>query len=36
LQKHLQQVKTGLPGVAWLKVDDKAVWPEALALKAAP
>lgn len=36
LQKHLNQVKTGLPGVAWVKVDAKADWPAALALKVAP
>ena len=31
LQKHLQQVKTGLPGVAWIKLDAQAPWPAALA-----
>ncbi len=36
LQKHLRQVKTGLPGVAWLKLDDQAPWPAELALKVAP
>lgn len=36
LQQNLKQVKTGLPGVAWLKVDDKAPWPAELALKVAP
>lgn len=36
LQKHLNQVKTGLPGVAWVKVDAKADWPAALALKVGP
>lgn len=30
LRKHLTQVKTGLPGVAWLKIDDSFAWPEAL------
>ena len=30
LQKHLQQVKTGLPGVAWVKLDAKAPWPAEL------
>jgi len=34
LQKHLKQVKTGLPGVAWLKLDAQAPWPAELALKA--
>lgn len=27
LRKHLQQVKTGLPGVAWIKYDPKKEWP---------
>lgn len=33
LQKHLTQVKTGLPGVAWIKVDAQASWPAELAVK---
>ena len=33
LQKYLKQVKTGLPGVAWIKLDDAAPWPPELALK---
>ena len=33
LQKYLKQVKTGLPGVAWLKLDGAAPWPPELALK---
>lgn len=33
LQKHLRQVKTGLPGVAWVKLDSKAQWPEKLTLR---
>ena len=36
LRKHLRQVKTGLPGVAWVKVDAQAAWPERLAVKVAP
>ncbi|MDO9313146.1 MAG: HlyD family efflux transporter periplasmic adaptor subunit [Burkholderiaceae bacterium] len=36
LLKHLQQVKTGLPGVAWLKVDAQATWPEKLAVTVKP
>ena len=28
LKKHLKQVKTGLPGVAWLKLDPQAEWPQ--------
>ncbi|KQP08827.1 HlyD family secretion protein [Pseudorhodoferax sp. Leaf265] len=30
LRKHLQQVKTGLPGVAWVKLDTQAPWPDEL------
>lgn len=30
LKKHLEQVKTGLPGVAWVKLDPNANWPESL------
>jgi HlyD family secretion protein len=33
LQKYLKQVKTGLPGVVWLKLDPKAQWPTQLAVK---
>lgn len=33
LQKHLQLVKTGLPGVAWIKLDDQTQWPAELATK---
>ncbi|MFJ5446362.1 HlyD family secretion protein [Methylobacillus methanolivorans] len=33
LQKHLKQVKTGLPGVTWVKVDNQAQWPAELAVK---
>lgn len=36
LQTHLKQVKTGLPGVAWLKLDAQAPWPAALAVKIPP
>lgn len=32
LQKHLKQVKTGLPGVAWLKLDARVQWPADLAV----
>lgn len=27
LNKYIEQVKTGLPGVAYIKIDDQAVWP---------
>jgi len=33
LQKHLKYVKTGLPGVAWVKLDPQAQWPKELAVK---
>lgn len=32
LRGHLEQVKTGLPGVAWLKLDADADWPPQLAV----
>ncbi len=34
LQRHLAQVKTGLPGVAWIKLDANAAWPAELTVKA--
>ena len=33
LLKYLKQVKTGVPGMAWLKIDPKAEWPAELAVK---
>lgn len=33
LQKNLTQIKTGLPGIAWLKIDGNATWPAELAVK---
>lgn len=33
LKKYIEYVKTGLPGVAWVKIDPKAQWPEQLKLK---
>ena len=33
LKKHREQVKTGLPGVAWLKLNGKDAWPAALEIK---
>ncbi len=30
LREHLNQVKTGLPGVAWIKLDANAEWPQNL------
>ncbi len=35
LRKYQTQVKTGLPGVAWIKLDPDAAWPEHLALRQA-
>lgn len=32
LQHYLDQVKTGVPGVAWLKLDPDAEWPSSLAI----
>lgn len=31
LKKHIQQVKTGLPGMAYVKIDSSAEWPVRLA-----
>lgn len=36
LQKYQAQVKTGLPGVAWIKLDAQAAWPPQLAQTVAP
>lgn len=33
LKKYVTQVKTGLPGVAWIKLDPKAEWPPQLAAR---
>ncbi|MFM0470624.1 HlyD family secretion protein [Paraburkholderia strydomiana] len=33
LLKHLKLVKTGLPGVAWIRIDEHAAWPASLAIK---
>lgn len=33
LQRHLTQVKTGVPGVAYLRLDPQVEWPEDLAIK---
>ncbi len=30
LKQHLQQVKTGLPGVIWVRLDERQDWPEML------
>jgi HlyD family secretion protein len=36
LRRHLDQVKTGLPGVAWVRTDPQVPWPPALAVKPTP
>ena len=36
LQRHIEQVKTGLPGVAWVRLDPQAAWPVPLALRDMP
>ena len=36
LRKYIDLVKTGLPGVAWVRIDDKAEWPDFLKRKTAP
>jgi HlyD family secretion protein len=33
LNKYIEQVKTGLPGVAYIKIDDQAAWPTFLEKK---
>lgn len=33
LRKNIKLVKTGLPGIAWLKIDKNAVWPDDLTIK---
>ncbi|MBN8924506.1 MAG: hemolysin D [Rhodanobacter sp. 68-29] len=34
LRKHLDQVKTGVPGEAWIKLDPAARWPASLTMNA--
>lgn len=33
LEEHIRQVKTGLPGVAWVKLDSDMPWPDRLQVK---
>lgn len=33
LQKHITQVKTGLPGMAYVRIDQSATWPDKLAVR---
>ncbi|WP_114971696.1 HlyD family secretion protein [Rhodoferax ferrireducens] len=35
LRRNLEQVKTGVPGVAWIKLDPNAAWPASLSAKVA-
>ncbi len=32
LRRHAEQVKAGLPGVAWVRLDPQASWPDRLAV----
>ena len=36
LLRHIEQVKTGLPGMAWIRTDPQAAWPEHLSIKGQP
>lgn len=36
LREHLEHVKTGLPGMAWVRLDASREWPAPLALKGQP
>ncbi|MNJ73735.1 putative efflux pump membrane fusion protein [compost metagenome] len=36
LKRHVEQVKTGLPGMAYLKLDAEAQWPDHLQVNVAP
>ncbi len=36
LKKYIEMVKTGIPGVAWVKLDPEAKWPAFLELKRLP
>ncbi|MBL1264615.1 HlyD family secretion protein [Candidatus Methylomicrobium oryzae] len=36
LKRHLEQVKTGLPGMAYVKIDPAAEWPPELAVRLPP
>lgn len=33
LAEHLEYVKTGLPGMAWVRLDNQQTWPEALTVR---
>ncbi|WP_417780454.1 HlyD family secretion protein [Stutzerimonas xanthomarina] len=36
LKRHMEQVKTGLPGMAYLKLDDESEWPADLQINVTP
>ncbi|MDT8878728.1 HlyD family efflux transporter periplasmic adaptor subunit [Halomonas saccharevitans] len=36
LRRHIEQVKTGLPGMAYLKLDPETTWPAHLEIRIAP
>jgi len=36
LEKHIDHVKTGLPGVAYVRIDPKAEWPARLSTPLPP
>jgi HlyD family secretion protein len=36
LERHASQVKAGVPGVAWVRLDRRQPWPPELALRSAP
>lgn len=33
LRQHLEYVKTGLPGMAWVRLDERVPWPDALSVR---
>lgn len=33
LEQHLEYVKTGLPGIAWVRLDNQQAWPAALTVR---
>lgn len=35
LQQHLEYVKTGLPGMAWVRIDENRAWPDDLMVEVA-
>ncbi|EJX4184268.1 HlyD family efflux transporter periplasmic adaptor subunit [Salmonella enterica] len=36
LRQHLEYVKTGLPGMAWVRLDERVPWPDALSVRLSP